>query len=1624
MNIVNGKLLAAKWIFVLFFTVLMVSQLQAASSKGKEFFLSFQPNLNISSRTKNITLFISSEVDTAGVVEIPSLSFRESFQATRVGMTRIDLPFEISRLPKNEISNLSVKVTSNEEITVYGLNQSQYSTDAFLTLPVDALGTKYRVMSYFGRPGNYPSQVAITAAYDNTMISITPVTRASGQSESVADEKNSIILNSNQTYLLQPSLNNLDLTGTLIESSAPISVISGAVCSWVPVNASACDHLTEMIPSVSTWGKNFLTTPLATRKRGDLFRVLASQNQTEIRINGELVSTINAGDYYETILAKSSVINTSSPALVAQYSAGQSFDGVISDPFMMLVPPSEQFLKNYTFSALEESLGFVNNFVNVVAPTPDVKSIFLDGKLVDAGLFKPIGKSGYSGAQIPVSEGSHSIISTTPFGIYVYGFGRFDSYGYPGGMNFDLINSSGDQYQPNIKLVTMENVIEGVAGDSEDINLNNLLDSGEDLNANGIIDRRTEDLNNNGELDDGEDTNGDGILDRDTGIFRIELQDPQNLKLVLNNFIPGSLRAEFKIEVINPDLPSQGILLVTDGAGNKVSERITFSKEVLLQNVRVISTLSTSDIDLDETSFTQTPNSIDVQANKTVIEWAFPVISIGQIENLDYDIILKNPKPSERRLVTHNLELYFDDVNGKTVYRALGEQFVDVLPSVFNIAVATDRRDYTFNQSVQIDTELANLSQFDTTSSVEITIVDSNNNLVTTVGTIPSVALAANQTLKLDPSQFDVGNILLGNYIVRAALLNNKGEVEAQAETNFNIVAPTESLYAATVNTDKPRYAINEAVTIQDRVSNPAPNAIITGATAVTTITAPNGSEFWRAERALSDIAIQSFLEFFHNVSLNSAAPGAYTVSLSVLDANGKERVKNEKTIIVESTQDTGIGLTGQIIANPSAIYRTEATTLQIALNNNGNSAVSNLPASLAIVDIENQQVLKEWPLGNVSLAKGASQNFGQQWLANVDIGRQYAAILSVNIAGEARVLANQLLEVKEKILGEFKIGETPRLLVLADPIVDTCTANRSVTFEGRFDQTIDDYSEVYAKVFGEHLLFGIKDYELAAPADLMPGMPVKEINYYQGQPDLAITALNNERIQITLTAKKALIGKYQLLHYVSDYGWYPQLQSGLIDFECGSPLEVGQSLGALKVVAVDNVELVAANDDHFHHAYHPTPAEVPAMATQYEVLKNLLADRAYTLVSSTKDFKKELLSGQYQQYLLLSERQALDHLTAKYLREAVNRGEGLVFASGSLPKTNPLWEATGIVSSSAHYAQWYPWGSHEYDHYSVNQYLQLHADGISLVESPIATAEDVYFGLKRKLPFFELGEATLVASLINASYFSDHHYDLNKLLCYHNPLPETVPALAKAQYGKGKTVFIGYDILAEATHLGLGVAINQHAAILQNSLRYTTPLALPKRLNGAIPAQLNLENLGSDAAIKVTMLWPQESQIIDAVPAAVQSQELLTWVLNLSTNKPLSVTSWAIPTYVNGNAKVIAEVFLGELVNTTQVPYKIFELTITASPSESLPAVKQTLIELIHAEHNWHHKIQLKKALYWLNKAEYYYGKNNTSKALRKLLYSVNHIKNVDKPSAAALRLRVDELLWQWGQTFSKNTQ
>jgi IgGFc binding protein len=404
------------------------------SNVGNEFIVLFERNYDATSVTQ--TLFATSSEAGFGTIDSPGLPNPISFQLHAGGVTGQVINSSLMITSNDTIENKGIRVAADKPFQLYGLSQKQFTTDAYTAIPVEALGTRYRVMSYpnLASAPSTESQFAIAATRDSTSVAITPTATGGARQAGVPY---TITLNRLQSYQLQATTAGGDLTGTLIVSDKPLAVFSGHACADVPVNKASCDHMVEQIPSTDTWGSTFITVSLASRSGGDIIRILANTDNTSIQVRGgsTVDATLNAGETKEFVGLDINRITADKPVLVAQYSQGQSVDSVQSDPFMMLITPAIQFLNSYVFTT-PVGTNITRHFVNIVAKTSDAQTgaVLLDGVAVPVSSFTAISGSDYSAARLPISAGDHRLFASQPMGIYVYGFGQADSYGYPGGL--------------------------------------------------------------------------------------------------------------------------------------------------------------------------------------------------------------------------------------------------------------------------------------------------------------------------------------------------------------------------------------------------------------------------------------------------------------------------------------------------------------------------------------------------------------------------------------------------------------------------------------------------------------------------------------------------------------------------------------------------------------------------------------------------------------------------------------------------------------------------------------------------------------------------------------------------------------------------------------------------------------------------------------------------------------------------------------------------------------------------------------------------------------------------------------------------------------------------------------
>lgn len=511
-------------------------KLNLKNPEGQEFWLCFMQNYKSDENDRNpsnalmLELFITSEKDAEVTISIKSLNFVKKIKVPALTVQNVKLS-PLAEIISSEIiePGMSIKITSDVPVSVYGLNRRYQTTDTYLGLPKSVLGNSYRVMSYTMSSPLMP-EFSIVATENNTYVQITP--SAETQAGNKSNRQFTVTLNEGDVYqvIAKPSglfYDKIDFTGTLINSNKPIAVFGGHQCAYVPAPPPviiACNHLVEQIPPTTSWGKHYFIGKLEKRSKYT-WRALANFDSTKLFVNSKLVKMLKAGEFYEDNSKEDLQITADKPILVAQYSQGYRNGDSIGDPAMILISPTQQFLTRYRFATPVN--GQWNHFVSVVIPTNAIPTLKLNSQKVDEKSFRQIGISRYSIATIEVPYGTHSLTAAQPFGMYSYGFGygadAFDAYGTMGGQSFVEYEAILDTIPPIV-----ETQVKGMSV--------------------SMIAR-----------DDRED---------DTGIGDIIIIANENLDVKIPKFVEGAPQISFRIDPANAMEGGRTIIKVNDVALN------------------------------------------------------------------------------------------------------------------------------------------------------------------------------------------------------------------------------------------------------------------------------------------------------------------------------------------------------------------------------------------------------------------------------------------------------------------------------------------------------------------------------------------------------------------------------------------------------------------------------------------------------------------------------------------------------------------------------------------------------------------------------------------------------------------------------------------------------------------------------------------------------------------------------------------------------------------------------------------------------------------------------------------------------------------------------------------------
>ncbi len=363
---------------------------------------------------------------------IPPLALR----VFKLGPREVDgsPPGEFNTGTNTALTRHAYRISSSVPVVAYQFNPLEnvnvFSNDASLLKPVEALtdipGTLTDAYVVLGWPQtiaatqdpdtnfnpadpiNLRAFLTIVGTRPDTHVRVDPKARIVGGGpvkETPIGGQVELTLDPFDVLNLETGDFNADFTGSLVQADQPIVVFSGSEASDAPFFSKlayrqcCADHLEEQLDPVRTSGEKFVASLSSNRTQAvaqagatlgvvaqpEYFRIIATTDAgatVKTTLSGSLssISLPKKGSFVNITSQRDFMFDSDQPVMLGDVTPSQDAAGVPrglpgGDPSFLVVPPIEQFRKNYVFLTPDK---YSFDFIRIIAP-PDT-SIVLDGQ--------------------------------------------------------------------------------------------------------------------------------------------------------------------------------------------------------------------------------------------------------------------------------------------------------------------------------------------------------------------------------------------------------------------------------------------------------------------------------------------------------------------------------------------------------------------------------------------------------------------------------------------------------------------------------------------------------------------------------------------------------------------------------------------------------------------------------------------------------------------------------------------------------------------------------------------------------------------------------------------------------------------------------------------------------------------------------------------------------------------------------------------------------------------------------------------------------------------------------------------------------------------------------------------
>ncbi|XP_032083374.1 IgGFc-binding protein-like [Thamnophis elegans] len=389
------------------------------SSRGKSFVTAFMQNQNPGQPTQKLELYISGynfvtniKVSTSNTILHKTINEGE--------VISIQLPQSLEMVGSDKF-NKAVLIEADEDISVISYNYLPRTSEGTITYPIQQLGQLYYVVTPIG---NGAKEFAIIAHEVLTIVTIH--LKGTVTYKSKVYGPGSILMTDLKAFEAIQLQSTEDLSGTRIESTKPVAVLSGHTCVY---KFTTCDHVVEQLLPVQSWGTTFIVPPLSFQTQYDIAYIVSAENtllkyQSSSRKGSR---TLVAGEVVQLEIPASQPLFISANAriqVVFFFTGAKRGDGYY-EPFLMNIPAITCYCNSYRIYGMKN----FTNHAMIIAKSSESGRITMEGRTIR---WTQIPGTKYSWAEedMEITDRALSVEhENTPFGLFVFGGGKSDGYG-------------------------------------------------------------------------------------------------------------------------------------------------------------------------------------------------------------------------------------------------------------------------------------------------------------------------------------------------------------------------------------------------------------------------------------------------------------------------------------------------------------------------------------------------------------------------------------------------------------------------------------------------------------------------------------------------------------------------------------------------------------------------------------------------------------------------------------------------------------------------------------------------------------------------------------------------------------------------------------------------------------------------------------------------------------------------------------------------------------------------------------------------------------------------------------------------------------------------------------------